>query len=362
MRAINFNAGPAGLPLPALERARDEFVDFKGTGMSILEHSHRGKDYEAVHDEAIAQLTRLLGIPESHQVLFLQGGASLQFAMVPMNFLPKDGSADYILTGTWSEKALEEAKVLGTPRVAATTIGPDKRYTRIPKQAELQLDPKAAYVHITSNNTIFGTQWHAWPEVGAVPMVADMSSDFLWRPTDVSRFALIYAGAQKNLGPSGVTVVVIRKDFMARGRKDLPKILKYTTFAENNSLYNTPPTFGIYLMRNVLAWIEEQGGLTGMERRNTEKAEILYGALDRMSAFYRAPVERAARSRMNIVFRLPTEELDDRFVAEAKKQRMVGLKGHRSAGGIRVSAYNAVSPDDIRTLVSFMESFAKANG
>jgi len=362
MRAINFNAGPAGLPLPALERARDEFIDFQGSGMSILEHSHRGKEYEAVHDEAIALLTRLLGIPDTHQVLFLQGGASHQFAMVPMNFLPKDGSADYLLTGTWSEKALDEAKIVGNPRVAATTIGPDKRYTRIPRQAELELDPKAAYVHITSNNTIFGTQWHAWPQVGSVPLVADMSSDFLWRPTDVSRFGMIYAGAQKNLGPSGVTVVVIRKDLMARGRKDIPKILRYTTFAENNSLYNTPPTFAIYLMRNVLAWIDQQGGLVAMERRNNEKAELLYGALDRMSGFYRAPVEKAARSTMNIVFRLPTEELDDRFVAEAKKQRMVGLKGHRSAGGIRVSAYNAVSPENIRTLVSFTESFAKANG
>ena len=362
MRAINFNAGPAGLPLPALERARDELIDFQGSGMSILEHSHRGKEYEAVHDEAIALLTRLLGIPDTHQVLFLQGGASHQFAMVPMNFLRKDGSADYILTGTWSEKALDEAKLVGSPRVAATTLGPDKRYIRIPRQAELQLDPKAAYVHITSNNTIFGTQWHAWPQVGAVPLVADMSSDFLWRPTDVSRFGLIYAGAQKNLGPSGVTVVVIRKDFMATGRKDIPKILRYTTFAENNSLYNTPPTFAIYLMRNVLAWIDQQGGLVAMERRNNEKAELLYGALDRMSGFYRAPVEKAARSTMNIVFRLPTEELDDRFVAEAKKQRMVGFKGHRSAGGIRVSAYNAVSPENIRTLVSFMESFAKANG
>ena len=362
MRAINFNAGPAGLPLPALERARDELLDFQGSGMSIMEHSHRGKEYEAVHDEAIALLTRLLGIADSHQVLFLQGGASHQFAMVPMNFLPKDGSADYILTGVWSEKALDEAKLVGTPRVAATTLGPDKRYIRIPRQAELELDPKAAYVHITSNNTIFGTQWHAWPQVGATPLVADMSSDFLWRPTDVSRFAMVYAGAQKNLGPSGVTVVILRKDFMARGRKDIPKILRYTTFAENNSLYNTPPTFAIYLMRNVLAWIDQQGGLVAMERRNNEKAEILYGALDRMSGFYRAPVEKAARSTMNIVFRLPTEELDDRFVAEAKKQRMVGLKGHRSAGGIRVSAYNAVSPENIRALVTFMESFAKANG
>jgi phosphoserine aminotransferase len=362
MRVINFNAGPAGLPLPALERARDEFIDFQGSGMSILEHSHRGKEYEGVHDEAIVQLTRLLGLTDTHQVLFLQGGASLQFAMVPMNFLPPGGSADYILTGTWSEKALDEAKVVGGPRVAGSTIGPDKRYTRIPKQSELELDPKAAYVHLTSNNTIFGTQWHAWPQVGGVPLVADMSSDFLWRPTDVSRFALIYAGAQKNLGPSGVTVVIIRKDFMAKGRKDLPKILRYSTFAENNSLYNTPPTFAIYLMRNVLGWIEKQGGLVAMEKRNTAKAELLYGALDRMAAFYKAPVDKPARSTMNVVFRLPTEALEDEFVAAAKKERMVGLKGHRSAGGIRVSTYNAVSVEDVKTLVSFMEGFAKAKG
>ncbi|HEY1335055.1 MAG TPA: 3-phosphoserine/phosphohydroxythreonine transaminase, partial [Myxococcaceae bacterium] len=340
MRAINFNAGPAGLPLPALERARDELIDFQGSGMSILEHSHRGKQYEAVHDEAIALLTKLLGMPDTHQVLFLQGGASQQFAMVPMNFLPRGGSADYVVTGTWGEKALDEAKILGTPRVACTTINPDKHYTRIPRQSELELDPKAAYVHITSNNTIFGTQWHAFPQVSPVPLVADMSSDFLWRPTDVSRFAFIYAGAQKNLGPSGVTVVLIRKDFMATGRKDIPKIFRYSTFAENNSLYNTPPTFAIYLMRNVLAWIAKEGGLVAMERRNNEKAEILYSVLDRMSSFYRAPVEKAARSTMNIVFRLPSEELDDRFVSEAKKQGMWGLKGHRSAGGIRVSAYN----------------------
>ncbi len=362
MRAINFNAGPAGLPLPALERARDELLDYQGTGMSILEHSHRGKEYEAVHEEAIALLTRLLGIPDSHQVLFLQGGASFQFAMVPLNFLPPGASADYLVTGTWSEKALSEAKLVGTPRVAANTADKDGRYTRIPRQGELQLNPDATYVHLTSNNTIFGTQWHAWPQVGTVPLVADMSSDFLWRPTDVSRFGLIYAGAQKNLGPAGVTVVVARKDLIARGRKDIPKILRYETFAEGNSLYNTPPTFAIYLMRNVLAWIEEQGGLTAMERRNIEKAELLYSALDRMSGFYRAPVEKASRSTMNIVFRLPTEDLDARFVAEAKKQRMWGLKGHRVAGGIRVSAYNAVSPENIRTLVSFMEAFAKANG
>jgi len=361
MRIINFNAGPAGLPLPALERARDEFIDFQGSGMSILEHSHRGKEYEAVHDEAIALLTEMLEVPPTHQILFLQGGASLQFAQVPMNFLPKDGTADYIITGTWSEKALDEAKLLGTPRVAATTLMPDKRYVRVPKQAELKLDAKASYVHLTSNNTIFGTQWQAFPDVGAVPLIVDMSSDILWRKIDVSKFGLIYAGAQKNIGPSGVTLVIIQRDLMSRARTDIPKILRYTTQAENNSLYNTPPTFAIYLMRNVLAWIKSVGGLGQMEKWNREKAEMVYGALDRLSRFYRAPVEKDSRSMMNIVFRLTTESLEDKFVSDAKKAGMVGLKGHRSAGGIRVSSYNAVTPDNVRTLVAFMEQFAKSN-
>jgi phosphoserine aminotransferase len=362
MRAINFNAGPAGLPLPALERARDEMIDFQKSGMSIMEHSHRGKEYEGVHNEAIALLTELLAIPDSHQVLLLQGGASLQFAMVPMNFLPVDGSADYVVTGTWAEKAVEEAKIVGKPRVAATTIGADKRYLRVPRQSEVQIDARAAYAHTTSNNTIFGTQFQEYLDTGAVPHVCDMSSDFIWRKFDVSRFALIYAGAQKNVGPSGLTVVIGRKDFLARGRKDIPKILRYTTHGENNSLYNTPPTFGVYLMRNVLGWVKEIGGLPEIERRNRAKAELLYGALDRLSGFYKAPVEKESRSAMNIVFRLPSEALDDKFVSEAKKQGMWGLKGHRSAGGIRVSAYNAVSVDDIKVLVSFMESFAKTHG
>jgi phosphoserine aminotransferase len=362
MRAINFNAGPAGLPLAAIERAKEELVDFQGSGMSVMEHSHRGKEYEAVHNEAIALLTELLGIPDSHQVLFLQGGASLQFAMVPMNFLPQGQSADYIITGAWSEKALEEAKYIGTARVAATTLGSDKRYIRVPKASEINLDPKAAYVHITSNNTIFGTQWHEFPDVKGLPLVADMSSDFIWRPTDVSKFSLIYAGAQKNIGPSGVVVVVARKDFLAKGRKDIPKILRYTTHAENNSLYNTPPTFAIYLVRNVLAWVKQVGGLSQLEAWNRQKAELLYGAIEKMSGFYRAPVEKDSRSVMNIVFRLPSEALEDKFVSEAKKNKMIGLKGHRSVGGIRVSAYNAVSVEDIQKLVSFMEGFAKSNG
>ena len=362
MRVINFNAGPAGLPLPALERARDELIEFKGSGMSIMEHSHRGKEYEAVHDEAISLLTSLLGIPDTHQVLFLQGGASLQFAMVPMNFLPKDGSADYLLTGTWSEKALDEAKLLGAPKVAATTLTADKRYLRVPKASEIKLDPAAAYVHSTSNNTIFGTQWQQLPDTGAVPHICDMSSDFLWKKFDVSKFGLVYAGAQKNVGPSGVVIVIARKDLIAKGRKDIPKILRYSTFAENNSLYNTPPTFAIYLMRNVLSWMKDVGGLARLEEWNREKAGLLYGALDRKSDFYSAPVEKDSRSAMNIVFRLGSEALEDKFVAEAKKAGMVGLKGHRSAGGIRVSAYNAVTVEQIKTLVSFMDAFASSNG
>jgi len=362
MRVINFNAGPAGLPLPALERAQQELIDFQGSGMSVMEHSHRGKEYEAVHNEAISLLTGLLGIPDTHQVLLLQGGASLQFAQVPMNFLPRDGSADYIVTGTWGEKALEEAKLLGNARTAASTRTEDKRYLRVPRQSELKLDEKAAYLHVTSNNTIFGTQFMEFPDPGQVPMICDMSSDFLWRPTDVSRFAMIYAGAQKNIGPSGLVAVVIRKDLVARGRTDIPKILRYSTHAENNSLYNTPPTFAIYLMRNVLAWVKAEGGLPGMERRNREKGNLLYGALDRLNGFYTAPVEKESRSFMNIVFRLNTEALEDTFVSEARKAGMVGLKGHRSAGGIRVSAYNAVSVQDIQALVSFMEQFAQRNG
>jgi phosphoserine aminotransferase len=361
MRSINFNAGPAGLPLPALERARDEMLDFKGSGMSVMEHSHRGKEFEGVHNEAIALLTELLGIPDSHQVLLLQGGASLQFAMVPMNFLPKDGSADYIVNGAWAEKAVEEAKIVGTVKVAATSVTADKRYVRNPTQAELKLDPKAAYVHLTSNETIFGVQWHEFPDTGAVPLFADMSSDFIWRKFDVSRFSLIYAGAQKNVGPSGLVVVILRKDLLPKGRKDIPKILRYAPHAENNSLLNTPPTFSIYLMRNVLSWVKDQGGLKQIEAWNREKAALLYGALDAMPAFYQCPGEKQCRSVMNIVFRLPNEGLEDKFVAEAKKQNMWGLKGHRSVGGIRVSAYNAVSVKDIQTLVSFMKGFAQSN-
>jgi len=360
-RVYNFNPGPAALPLAALERARDELVDFRGSGMSIIEHSHRGKEYEAVHDEAIALVRELLSVSADYHVLFLQGGASQQFAVVPMNLLPQGKSADYIVTGGWSEKALEEAKIVGQARVAATTAV-DGKYARVPRQDELKLDPAAAYVHMTSNNTLFGTQWSDFPDTGSVPLVCDMSSDFMWRKFDVSKFGLVYAGAQKNVGPSGIVIVLARKDLVDGGRKDIPKIFRYKTHADNRSLYNTPPTFSIYLVRNVLSWIRDQGGLGAIEKTNREKGRVLYGAIDQLADFYRAPVEKASRSLMNVVFRLPTEALEEQFVSEAKKAKMVGLKGHRSVGGIRVSTYNAVSLEAVQLLTNFMQEFAKANG
>jgi phosphoserine aminotransferase len=357
-RVYNFNAGPAALPLAALERARDELIDFKGSGMSIIEHSHRGKEYEAVHDEAEALVRELLSVSDQYHVLFLQGGASQQFAMVPMNLLPQGKSADYILTGGWSEKALDEAKIVGQTRVAATTAEGGK-YTRIPDQSELKLDPEAAYVHMTSNNTLFGTQWFDFPQTGNVPLVCDMSSDFLWRKFDVSRFGLVYAGAQKNAGPSGIVIVIARKDLVEAGRKDIPKIFRYKTHADNRSLYNTPPTFSVYLVRNVLAWIKEQGGLAAIEKLNREKGRVLYGAIDAAPDFYRCPVETKSRSLMNVVFRLPNEALEEQFVGEAKKAKMVGIKGHRSVGGIRVSTYNAVSLEAVQAMAAFMGDFLK---
>ncbi|HMI86113.1 MAG TPA: 3-phosphoserine/phosphohydroxythreonine transaminase [Polyangiaceae bacterium] len=357
-RVYNFNAGPAALPLAALERARDELIDFNGSGMSIIEHSHRGKEYEAVHDEAEALVRELLSVSDQYHVLFLQGGASQQFAMVPMNLLPPAKSADYILTGGWSEKALEEAKLVGQVRVASTTAEGGK-YTRIPEASELKLDPQAAYVHVTSNNTLFGTQWFDFPATGNVPLVCDMSSDFLWRKFDVNRFGLVYAGAQKNAGPSGIVIVIVRKDLVESGRKDIPKIFRYKTHADNRSLYNTPPTFSVYLVRNVLSWIKDQGGLGAMEKANRDKGRVLYGAIDGAPDFYRCPVEKKSRSLMNVVFRLPTEALEEQFVSEAKKAKMVGIKGHRSVGGIRVSTYNAVSLEAVQTMAAFMSDFHK---
>jgi phosphoserine aminotransferase len=360
-RVINFNAGPGAIPLPALERARNELLEFGTSGMSIIEHSHRGKEYEAVHNEAIALLRELLGIPADYHVLFLTGGASTQFATVPMNFLHPGKSADYVITGGWSEKALEEAQRVGTARAASNTKA-NNTFTRIPKQAEIEADPNAAYIHSTSNNTLFGTQWHWDLDAKDVPHVCDMSSDFLWKKFDVTKYKFIYAGAQKNLGPSGVVIAICHQSMLERARKDIPVIFRFETHAKNNSLYNTPPTFAIYMVRNVLAWLKDLGGLSVIEERNRKKASILYGAIDSNSGYYNAPVEKDSRSTMNIVWRLPTEALEEQFVAEAKKAGMVGLKGHRSVGGLRASTYNAVDVHEVQALADFMSQFAAKNG
>ncbi|MFH1143499.1 MAG: 3-phosphoserine/phosphohydroxythreonine transaminase [Candidatus Eisenbacteria bacterium] len=359
-RAHNFFAGPAVLPLPALERAQKELIDWAGTGTSVLETSHRSKEYDAVHNEAIALIKEFLGLDEHFQVLFLQGGATLQFAMVPMNLLAQGQSADYIHTGHWSKKAMAEAKLFGTVKVAYDGAGGS--FTHIPAQGELKLDPAARYVHITSNNTIEGTQYHAFPNTGRVPLVCDMSSDFLWRPFDPKPFGLIYAGAQKNLGPAGVTIVIIRDDVLAACKAENPTLLKYAVHAENNSLYNTPPCFAIYMVRNVLAYMKDLGGLKKIEELNRRKAQMIYDTLEARPDFFRAPVEKASRSTMNIVFRLPTEELEAKFVAEGKGRKMLGLKGHRSVGGIRISTYNSCPMESVETVVAFMKEFAKANG
>ena len=358
VRVANFNAGPSALPLAALQRAQAEFLDLAGSGMSVLEHSHRGKVYEAVHNEAVSLVKELLAVPDNYDVLFLQGGASQQFAVVPMNLLEAGKSADYVATGAWAKKAIGEAKNVGTVRIAATSEQ-DGKFPRMPRQDELQLDPQAAYVHITSNETIGGTQWHTFPNVGNVPLVSDMSSDIMWRPTDVSKFGLIYAGAQKNLGPSGVTLVIVRKDLVEKGRKDIPKIFQYRTQAAENSLYNTPSTFGIYLLRNVLSIVKEKGGLTAMEAQNRKQAAMVYAAIDARPDLYRCPIEKDSRSVMNVVFNLSTPELEAEFVAAAQKAGMVGLKGHRSVGGIRASIYNACEMSWIETLTGFMAQFKK---
>lgn len=358
-RVVNFNAGPAALPLSAIELAQKELVDFEGTGMSILEHSHRAASYEKVHHETKSLLIELLGVPDTHQPLFMQGGASAQFALVPMNLLAGK-SADYVITGSWSEKAFKEAQIVGAAREAGTGKV-DGKYVRVPQQGELSLDPDAAYVHITTNNTIMGTQFHYVPETGSVPLVADASSDILARPTDVSKFGVLYAGAQKNVGPSGITIVIIRKDLLERVPTNLPNIFRYTTVAKGDSLHNTIPTFPMYMIRNVLRWVKEQGGTTAMEERNRKKSEMLYGAIDADPGFFRCPVERESRSLMNPVFRLPTEALEKKLIEEAKDAGFVGIKGHRSVGGIRVSMYNAVEPSGVAAFVDFIQDFATKN-
>jgi len=358
-RIHNFNAGPAALPFPVLQQVQEELLHFRNSGMSIMEHSHRGKVYEQVHFGAMELLRELLGIPQNYKILFLQGGASLQFAMVPMNLLPSDGLADYILTGLWSEKALKEAELVGHPVVAATSK--DRNYAYIPKQESLKLNPTASYVHITSNNTVYGSQWSSFPAVGEVSLIADMSSDLLSRRIDVSRFGLIYAGAQKNLGPAGLTVVIVRNDLLEQCRRNIPTMLSYRTHAESESLYNTPPTFAVYILYLVLQWVRDQGGIAAIESINRKKAEALYAAIDASHGFYRGTVDRDSRSMMNATFRLGTEVLEKKFVQAAKKAGFVGLKGHRAVGGIRASMYNAVTLETVQTFVAFMDEFKTKN-
>lgn len=357
-RVHNFNAGPAALPLSVLQRAQEELLEFGSTGMSIMEHSHRGKAYEAVHQEALQLVRELLGVSDDYEVLFLQGGASQQFAVVPMNLLLPGQSADYVITGVWGKKAIKEASAIGKVRVACDTAV-DGVWRRVPRQDELDLDARAAYVHITTNNTVTGSQWHTLPQVGDVPLVADMSSDILSEPLDVSRFGLIYAGAQKNLGPSGVTLVVVRKDLVERASRSIPLIFQYRTQAAERSLYNTPGTFGIYMLRNVLQWVKEQGGAEALGRTNRAKADALYGALQERPDFYRLPVEVESRSRMNVVWNLPTPELEAECVRAATEAGFVGLKGHRLVGGLRASIYNAVSLESVHALCDFLRDFRK---
>jgi len=342
-----------------LEEAQRDLISLPGVGMSVLEISHRSRPFDEIIQGCEADLRKLAGIPDNYHVLFLQGGASLQFSMVPMNILPAGGSADYIVTGVWSQKAVKEAKRVGAVNIAGSTES--EKFTRVPKQNELQLNSGAAYVHFTTNNTIYGTEWHEIPDVGDVPLVADASSDIFSRPIDVARHALIYAGAQKNLAPAGLTLVIIRDDLLARTPPTLPTMLQYGVHVESKSLYNTPPVFAIYVMRLVLQWLLEQGGLSAIERHNERKAGKVYAEIDR-TGFYRGHAQQDSRSRMNVTFRLPSEELEKKFVKEATAAGLDGLKGHRSVGGLRASLYNAFPEAGVDALVDFMRRFEKQNG
>ena len=358
-RIFNFSAGPAVLPLEVLEEAQRDLLALPGVGMSILEISHRSKTFDDVIEGCEADLRKLAGISDNYHVLFLQGGASLQFSMVPMNLLPPGGSADYIVTGAWSQKAVKEAKRVGGVKIAATTES--ENFARVPKQDELKLDPSAAYVHFTSNNTIFGTEFHYVPDVGNVPLVADTSSDMFSRPIDVSKYALIYAGAQKNLAPAGLTLVIVRNDMLERTPASLATMMQYKVHAENKSMYNTPPVFSIYIMRLVMKWLLKEGGLPAINKQNARKADKLYAEIDR-TGFYRAHAQKDSRSRMNVTFRLPSEDLEKKFAKEATAAGLDGLKGHRSVGGMRASIYNAFPEAGIDALVDFMKAFENKNG
>lgn len=354
-RAYNFNAGPAALPEAVLKKAHATWFDYNGTGMSVMEMSHRSKEFSDINDGAQAALRRLMNIPDDYEVLFLQGGASLQFSMIPMNLLADNQTAHYILTGSWSEKALAEAKKHGRTNVVASTK--EEQYRSIPALDNVDLGENAAYLHITSNNTIYGTQWNEFPKVDGVPLIADMSSDILSKQVNVSDFGMIYAGAQKNLGPSGVTVVIIRKDLLERGNDDLPTMLNYRTHAKSKSLYNTPPTLAIYLLKLVLEWLESVGGVAEIEKRNKEKATLLYETIANSNGFYKAHADKNSQSQMNVTFTLKDDETTKAFLTAASEAGFVGLNGHRSIGGCRASIYNAVPLEHVEKLATFMNQF-----
>ncbi len=357
-RSHNFSAGPAILPVEVLQRAREELLNYRGTGSSIMELSHRGREYVEVDAQARSRLIELLGLGDDFEVIFLQGGASTQFMMVPMNFLREGRTADYLNTGSWAKKAIKEARIIGNVHEAFSSE--ENNYNRVPKDSDIRMSENPVYLHFTSNNTIFGTQQPSEPASAEVPLVCDASSDFLSRPIDAKRFGLIYAGAQKNAGPSGVTIVLIRKDFLEGARTEgLPSMVRYKTHA--GTMFNTPPTFAVYMVNLILGWLQEKGGLSAMDLHNREKAKLLYDQIDR-DDFYRTPVENDSRSLMNVVFRLPSEELEKTFLKEAEANDMHGLKGHRSVGGLRASIYNACPRESVETLAAFMADFRKKHG
>ena len=358
-RILNFSSGPAVLPLPVLERVQRDLVALPGVGMSVMEISHRSSTFEAIIGKAEADIRMLASIPDNYRLLFLQGGASLQFSMLPMNLLTTGTTADYLMTGTWADKAAKEARRVGTVHETGSTAADN--FSRIPTDDECEFTPGAAYVHMTSNNTIEGTQWHRLPASGEAPLVSDASSDIFSRPIDVSKYGVLYGGAQKNLGPSGVTVVIIREDLLARSSSSLHTMLNYAVQAENGSLYNTPPAFGVYVLGLVVEWLIELGGLPAIAEINERKAAKLYAELDG-TGFWRPTADRASRSRMNVTFRLASEDLEKAFVKESTAAGFDGLKGHRSVGGMRASIYNAFPESGIDRLVEFMRDFELRNG
>ncbi|MCX8122879.1 MAG: 3-phosphoserine/phosphohydroxythreonine transaminase [Spirochaetes bacterium] len=359
-RIYNFSSGPSILPLSALEEASRELVDYKHTGMSLIEMSHRGKIYDQVHNEAIALVKELLAVPDDYTVLFIQGGATLQFGMIPMAFLQPGRIADFVVTGTWVKKAFEDAKCIGEARIIWD--GAVERYRRIPTQKELNFTTGAEYVYICSNETIDGIQWPTMPDTGGIPLIVDMSSDILSRPVEWDKVTMLFAGTQKNLAPAGMAVVIMKNELLAKARKDLPAYLRYDLHAKENSLYNTPPTFTVWMTTLTLKWVKSIGGMPQIEKLRDQKAKLIYDAIDASGGYYMCPVDKSSRSKMNIVWRLHNEQLEEQFVKEAEKEGLSGLKGHRSVGGLRASIYNAMPVEGVVALVEFMNHFMQKNG